>query len=99
MRGEFAPEISGYQKMDPESKEECRKGTSIAMRCMEMIAWMISSQRSAWYETPRRKAGHPSVFKLPAAIGIAEREGVSIVSFYQCGLGANQTNRSFGLLI
>ena len=88
MWGEFVPDNFGVKHLDPESKEEVRKGTCIAMRCMEMAEWMISNHRSAWYETRRPKAGHPSVFKLPAALEIAERDIVNIVPFYHCGLGA-----------
>ena len=62
LRGEFVLEMFGLKQMDRENKEECPKGTCIAMRCMEMTDWMISNQRSTWYETLRQKAGHPSVF-------------------------------------
>ena len=62
LRGEFVLDIFWLKQMDRENKEEYRKGTCIAMRCMEMTDWMISNQRSTSYETFRQKAGHPSVF-------------------------------------
>ena len=65
LRDEFAPEIFDFKQW------ERGRGICIAMRCMEIIDWMISNHRSARYETPRRKAGHPFVFKLPAALEIA----------------------------
>ena len=41
-----------------------------------------------WYETPARREGHHSVFKLPELLALAARKGVFIIKIWQCNYGA-----------
>ena len=82
---------SAIKNLDVESKEAVRVGTFVAVRCFEMTRWMIENGRPCWYETLARKSGHPSVFKLTEAIEIEKINGVYIIKFVQCELGAPTT--------
>ena len=91
LRGEKPPDIFGFKHLDPDSKEAVRIGTCLAHRCLEMADWMVTAGRSMWFETPKQKAGQPSVFKLLLAFELLKKEGVDITSFVQCPFGALST--------
>ena len=83
LRGEHAPDIYGLKNLDVESKEAVRVGTCVAVRCFEMTRWMVENGRPCWYETPARKSGHPSVFKLSEVIETENIDGVCIMKVVQ----------------
>ena len=65
-----------------------RIGTALALRCLEASTIMCDQNKCFWFETPKRRKGVPSVFKLQEALAVAAREGVSIDEFLQCPVGA-----------
>ena len=68
-----------------------RIGTCLAYRGLEACEIMHDQHKPFWFETPKRRPGKPSLFKLPRAIAVAGRDGVTIVAFVQCPLGAPTT--------
>ena len=88
LRGEFEPDIFGFKTNTAEDKEACRIGTCLALRTFEVCKWMYEHDCPFWVETPRRRDGKPSVFKLPQAIDSAKMQGVFIWAFMQCMLEA-----------
>ena len=88
MREDKAPEIYGFRWLTPEEKSQVRIGTRVAFRCLEASDLTWAQGKPFWFETPKRMPGKPSLFKLPEAIALAEKEEVVIEDMVQCPLGA-----------
>ena len=65
LRGEWPPTLFGLANLNPDEKEQVRLGTLLALRKAHMCSLMYQQHRPFWAETPARRDGSPSVFKLP----------------------------------
>ena len=88
LRGETSPEIYGFKVLSIEDREKVKIGTCIALRCIQMWKFMYDNDSPFWGETPQRRDGHPSVFKLPEALELIDRNGVVVTPMVQCMLEA-----------
>eukprot|EP00972_Heterocapsa_arctica_P001568 225552-Heterocapsa_arctica.AAC.1 len=63
-----------------ENKNKVRVGTLLALRAKDM-GEVFSEQSKPWIvETPKRKAGNASVFKLPEFLELMKIDGVSVTA-------------------
>ena len=72
MRRDRPPDIFGLPGLDPKEKEAVRFGTLLAHRKAEALAVAHSKGLPFWAETPARRPGKPSVFKLPKFPAVLE---------------------------
>ena len=91
LRGEYAPEIFGVRDLTPEEKQQVRVGTCLASRGLEAAEKIAAQHKPFFFETPKRQPGRASVFKLPQAVALAQKAGVTIQLLVQCMLGAKTT--------
>ena len=101
LRGEAPPELFGFAWLTPEEKESVRIGTLLAIRCEAACRFASTHGLPWWFETPKRRPGNASVFKLPVLIDLAASQGVDILAFVQCHLGAPteaDSNQAFGFV-
>ena len=70
-----------------------RIGTCLALRRLEASELMVEQHKPFLFETPKRRPIKLSLSKLPRAIELVERDGVSIKEIMQCMLGPTPANR------
>ena len=94
LRSEGTPGIYGLKDAPVEKKEAIRIGTLCAFRAFSMVEELLALSPAgevpmpAAIETPARREGVPSVFKLPEAKSLAEDKRIGIVLGVQCPYGA-----------
>ena len=88
VRTDKPPGIFGIKDLKPAEKESVREGTLLAHRKATMAELCYSKGLPFGAETPQRREGCPSVFKLPRFLALESKDGVSITAFVQCHLGA-----------
>ena len=91
LRDEFPPGIYGRPGLRPAEHEAVRKGTVVALRCLESFRILHGQCKPSWFEQPKRRLGVPSLFKLTEALAVIELEGVLFFAFVQCELDARTT--------
>ena len=91
LRGEEPPDIYGLQDLTPEEKESVRIGTLLALRSKDAFMEAYRRNLPGWFETPKRRPGKPSVFKLPEIKLEFCIPGARCKAFVQCHLGARST--------
>ena len=99
LRGEWAPEIYGFDDLTPLEKEKVRVGTLHALRSFFVLNHMLQSMKSAWLETPMRSDGQPSVLKLPPMLALLTKPNVHVHTLIQCPFGASTTKPTDLLLV
>ena len=94
LRSDSPPGIYGLKDAPPEKKEYIRVGTLCAFRAASMVEELLQLSPAAevpmpvCIETPERRDGQPSVFKLPEVIVLDKDSRVAITRGVQCPYGA-----------
>ena len=91
LRGEHPQAIFGLPRLLPQEKEAVRLGTLLAHRKFQALQITHAQGKPGWAETPARRDGHPSVFKLPLALTLIHTPGVRVKYCVQCMLQAATT--------
>ena len=94
LRSDSPPGIYGLKDAPQEKKEYLRIGTLCAFRAASMVEELLALSPvaevalPASIETPERRDGQPSVFKLPEVIILDQDSRISIIRGVQCPYGA-----------
>lgn len=88
LRGEEPPEIYGLPNLSTEDRKKVLIGNTLALIAATSMMIMLNKGWPSGYETPARRKGKPSVFKLPEIMLMIEKYSLEVFLFPQCQLGA-----------
>ena len=91
------------KQLTPDEQESVKGGILLALRKADALEAMYAKRLPGWAETPSRRTGHPSVFKLPRYVVLISQDGVTVKKLAQCSLGARTEKMtdilSFGMAL